>query len=195
MVTKLKKNDDAVFHCLMFWLSWNCQEKLPDECLPCIREALDLCAKTNKWTLHKSCVSNNQISFVVQSDPETSVEKVFFMFQKSATVCLIKNFPTMKNKKLWSTESAILSVDQSDLERIGCIREHLPCKIAHVPNKKTAARLIESEREKDAKTFESPLEMFKYLGLPTTCLPQSSQKVSKKTSKKRVVKKRSRIVG
>jgi hypothetical protein len=40
------------------------------------------------------------------------------------------------------------------------------CKIAHVPNKKTAACLIESECEKVAKAFESPLELFKYLGLP-----------------------------
>jgi hypothetical protein len=76
---------------------------------------------------------------------------------------------------------------------LSCIREHLPCKIAHVPNKKTAASLIESAYEKDAKSFASPLEMFKYLGLPTTCLPQNSQKTSKKTSKKRVVKKRFRV--
>jgi hypothetical protein len=73
---------------------------------------------------------------------------------------------------------------------LSCIREHLPCKIAHVPNKKTAAHLAESECEKDAKSFSSPLEMFKYLGLPTTCLPQGSQKILKKISKKRVVKKK-----
>lgn len=78
---------------------------------------------------------------------------------------------------------------------LSCIRKHLPCKVKHVPNKKTAASLIESEREKDTATFGSPLEMFKYLGLPTTCLNQKSQKASKKTSQKRVVKKRSRAVG
>ena len=37
----------------------------------------------------------------------------------------------------------------------------------HVPNKKTAASLVESECEKDTTTFGSPLKMFKYLGLPT----------------------------
>jgi hypothetical protein len=58
-----------------------------------------------------------------------------------------------------------------------------PCKTEHVPNKKTAASLVESECEKDAATFASPLEMFKYLGLPTTCLNQNSQKTSKKASK------------
>ena len=73
---------------------------------------------------------------------------------------------------------------------LSCIRQHLPCKVEHVPNKKTVASLVESKCEKDNVTFTSPLEMFKYLGLPTTCLNQKSQKVSKKTSKKRVVKKK-----
>jgi hypothetical protein len=73
---------------------------------------------------------------------------------------------------------------------LSCIRQHLPCNAEHVPNKKTAASLVESEHEKDAVTFESPLEMFKYLGLPTTCLNQNPQKASKKTSQRRVVKKK-----
>jgi len=73
---------------------------------------------------------------------------------------------------------------------LSCIRQHLPCDIEHVPNKKTAASLVKSECEKDTPIFGSPLEMFKYLGLPTKCLNQKSQKVSKKTSKKRVVKKK-----
>ncbi|MFA6527317.1 MAG: hypothetical protein WCT20_02745 [Candidatus Babeliales bacterium] len=76
---------------------------------------------------------------------------------------------------------------------LSCIREHLPCKVTHIPNKKTAASLAKSDRETDSATFESPSEMFKYLGLPTTCLHQRSQKASKKTSKKRVVKKKIRL--
>jgi hypothetical protein len=73
---------------------------------------------------------------------------------------------------------------------LSCIRQHLPCKLGHIPNKKTSASLVKSEKENGSITFKSPSEMFKYLGLPTTCLNQKSQKVSKKTLKKRVVKKK-----
>lgn len=56
------------------------------------------------------------------------------------------------------------------------MRKSATHRIKHIPNKKTKASLIKSEQDKDAAAFESPLKMFKYLGLPTTCLKQSSQK-------------------
>ena len=73
---------------------------------------------------------------------------------------------------------------------LSCIRQHLPCARSHVPNKMTAADLRESEKNKGVILFDSPEKMFKYLGLPATCLTQSSQKNSKKTSKKPSVKKK-----
>jgi hypothetical protein len=73
---------------------------------------------------------------------------------------------------------------------LSCIRAHMPCNLKHTPNTKTAADLHESETGKGVISFKSPLEMFNYLGLPTTCLPKKSQKTLKKTSKKHTGKKK-----
>ena len=59
----------------------------------------------------------------------------------------------------------------------------------YIPNAKTAADLDESEDNKGVISFSSPLEMFQYLGLLTTCLSKKSQRTSRETSKKRGVKK------
>ena len=73
---------------------------------------------------------------------------------------------------------------------LSCIREHMPCNVEHVPNKKTAASLKKSEAAKGTVSFDTPSEMFEYLGLSTKCLNQKSPKALKKTSKKRSVKKK-----
>lgn len=73
---------------------------------------------------------------------------------------------------------------------LSCIREHMPCSFDHVPNAETAADLDESEKGDGVVSFDSPVEMFKYLGLPTTCLNKNFQKNSKETLKKPTVKKK-----
>ena len=73
---------------------------------------------------------------------------------------------------------------------LSCVRERMPCRLTHEPNDETATTLRESRSEKDVLSFDSPLEMFKYLGLPTTCLDQSFPKASDETLKKQNVKKK-----
>jgi hypothetical protein len=73
---------------------------------------------------------------------------------------------------------------------LSCIREHMPCRLEHGVNDKTAADLSESEEEKKAISFSSPKKMFQYLGLPITCLDKNSQKTSSVTLKKRGVRKK-----
>jgi hypothetical protein len=73
---------------------------------------------------------------------------------------------------------------------LSCIREHLPCNKKHNPNTETAAALRDSAQDKNVIAFDSSLEMFEYLGLPTTCLTKKSPKNSKKMLKKPAAKKK-----
>ena len=88
--------------------------------------------------------------------------------------------------KMWAT-SQNSSINDFVLS---CIRAHMPCATEHVPNEETARDLDESKKDNEVISFDSPLKMFKYLGLPTTCLNKNFQKNSKKTLKKRDVKKK-----
>ena len=81
-----------------------------------------------------------------------------------------------REERLWLKMLAASQRTSIDDLVLSCIRQHLPCRTEHVPNKKTAASLVKSECEKDSFIFGSPSEMFKYLGLPTTCLNQKSRK-------------------
>ena len=88
--------------------------------------------------------------------------------------------------KMWATSQ---NKSISDLV-LSCVREHMPCGVKHVPNAETRKDLEAGKDGKGTVTFDSPLEMFNYLGLPTTCLSKDFQKNLKKTSKKRVNKKK-----
>ncbi len=88
--------------------------------------------------------------------------------------------------KMWATS---LNTSISDIV-LSCIREHMPCDVEHVPNAATAASLKNTKKSSGSISFNSPLEMFNHLGLPTTCLSKDSQKTLKKTLKKRVNKKK-----
>jgi hypothetical protein len=117
-IAELKKSPDKKFHCLLYLVVWDFKENIPDEQCQDIFEAFQLCAQKSKWPLRMCRICTNRIALVVQGHPNVSAEKIFSAFHESLACCLSKKIPEITTQESWVPDTAILTIDQSDLKKM-----------------------------------------------------------------------------